>query len=458
MKDEKFINIDIKFFTRCLFVGIIILFPQTLAALVFNGIIWSIVFAVASSVVIVIYGYYLFNRVKNDVEYITENVESLYLKPNQFESIKKRFENKYIQNLSRRFNDLAEYLNLTVENLSKEKTKLSAVLDTMADGVIVLDQQRGISLVNQSAILSFEIKLESFEGVKFIEVVRDHEIQKMVDECLKNGEISVGEVEVSNGGFFNVLAIPLLSADKLRNEGVLITFNDISRFRRLENTRREFVANVSHELRNPLAGIKALTETLENFDDLEKNVRKEFIDRINEDVDRMTNLINDLLELSKLESGQVKTNIMPIEISLLFNSLGTSFSKKYDDMDIALDFEIPNPSYTIFGEFGMLTQVFTNLLENSLRFTEAGDSVKVSAKENDGTISIVVVDNGIGIDKEHLPHVFERFYKVERSRSDVGTGLGLSIVKHIVQYLNGEVSINSELGVGTHVEVVFKKI
>lgn len=455
---KHFLNIDIKYFKRCLFVGFIILFPQILVALVFDWIIWSIVFAVASSLVAVIYGYYFFNRVKNDVEYITENVESLYLKPNEFENITRRFGDKYIQNLSRRFNDLAEHLNSTVENLSKEKTKLAAVLDTMADGVIVLDQQGLISLVNQSALLSFEIKLESFEGVKFIEVVRDHEIQKMVDECLNNGEISVGEIEVSSGGFFNVLAIPLLSADKLKNEGVLITFHDRSRFRRLENTRREFVANVSHELRNPLAGIKALTETLENFDDLEKNVRKEFIDRINEDVDRMTNLINDLLELSKLESGQVKTNIMPIEILLLFNSLGKSFSKKYNDMDVALDFEIPNPSYTILGEFGMLTQVFTNLLENSLRFTESGDSVKVSVKENDGTISILVDDNGIGIDKEHLPHVFERFYKADRSRSDLGTGLGLAIVKHIVQYLNGEVSINSELGVGTHVEVMFKKI
>ena len=274
---KHFLNIDIKFLKRCLFGGFIILVPQILGALVFNEIIWSIVFAVASSVVIGIYGYYLFNRVKNDVEYISENVESLYSNPNEFENITKRFEDKYIQNLSRRFNGLAEHLNHTVENLSKEKTKLAAVLDTMADGVIVLDQQRVISLVNQSALLSFEIKLESYEGVKFIELVRDHEIQKMVDECLNNGEITVGEIEVSNGGFFNVLAIPLLAPDKLKNEGVLITFHDISRFRRLENTRREFVANVSHELRNPLAGIKALTETLENFDDLEKNVRKECI-------------------------------------------------------------------------------------------------------------------------------------------------------------------------------------
>jgi two-component system phosphate regulon sensor histidine kinase PhoR len=106
----------------------------------------------------------------------------------------------------------------------------------------------------------------------------------------------------------------------------------------------------------------------------------------------------------------------------------------------------------------MLMQVLTNLLENSLRFTKEGDSVKVFAKENQGTISIIIVDNGIGIDKEHLPHVFERFYKVERSRSDVGTGLGLAIVKHIIQYLNGEVYINSELGVETRVEIELKKI
>ena len=455
---KHFFNIDVKFLKQCLFIGVLILLPQILAELVFNRIIWNILFSVFSTALIAGYMYYLFNRVKRDVEYISDKVESLYLERSEFKNITRRFEDRYVQNLSRRFNDLAEYLNRNVENLSKEKTKLAAVLDTMVDGVIVLDKDGVISLVNQSALISFEIKLESFAGVKFIELVRDHEIHKLVDQSLKNAEISVGEVEMSNGGFFNVLAIPLLSMDKLINEGVLITFHDISRFRRLENTRREFVANVSHELRNPLAGIKALTETLENFDDLEKNVRKEFIDRINEDVNRMTNLINDLLELSKLESGQIKINIMPVETVLLFKSLNKSFSKKYFERGVSLDFEPANPSHRILAEFGMLTQIFTNLLENSLRFTRKGNFVKVSYKENNETISIGVTDNGIGIDKEHLPHVFERFYKVERSRSDVGTGLGLSIVKHIVGYLNGEVSINSEIGVGTNVEVVFKKI
>ena len=455
---RHFFNIEFKFLKQCLFIGFLILLPQILAELFFTHIIWNISFSVVSTVLITGYIYYLFNRVKTDVEYISDKVESSYLESNEFENITRRFEDRYIQDLSRRFNDLAEHLNHTVDNLSKEKTKLAAVLDTMADGVIVLDKEGIISLVNQSALVSFQIKLESFERVKFIELVRDHEIQKIIDQCLENTEISVGEVEMSNGGFFNVLAIPLLSTDKLINEGVLITFHDISRFRQLENTRREFVANVSHELRNPLAGIKALTETLENFDDLDKNVRGEFIDRINEDVDRMTNLTNDLLELSKLESGQVKTNIMPVEIVLVFKSLNESFSKEYHDKGVALDFKSVNPSFRILSEFGMLIQVFTNLLENSLRFTRKGDFVTVSCKENKETISIVVADNGIGIDKEHLPHVFERFYKAERSRSDGGTGLGLSIVKHIVGYLNGEVLINSEIGVGTNVEVVFKKI
>ena len=120
--------------------------------------------------------------------------------------------------------------------------------------------------------------------------------------------------------------------------------------------------------------------------------------------------------------------------------------------------QTPTFSSQVLAEFGMLTQVLTNLLENSLRFTEEGNSVKVCAKENQETVSILVIDNGIGIDKEHLPHVFERFYKVDRSRSDIGTGLGLAIVKHVVQYLNGEVFINSDLGVGTRVEIELKKI
>ena len=325
---NNLLHIDFKLLKRIVFIGFIIIFPQVLVGLFINDIIWNLGFSIVSTVLVIGYGYYLFSGVKRDVEYISKNVESLYLGLDETENITKRFRESYIQDLSRKFNDLGEYLARTVDNLSREKTKLSAVLDTMADGVIVLDYQGEISLVNQSAAISLGINTESYRGVKFIELVRDHEIQNLVNQCLKNTEITVGEVEISSGGFFNVLAIPLYAADRSVNEGVLITFHDISRFRRLENTRREFVANVSHELRNPLAGIKALTETLENFDDLEKNVRKEFIDRINEDVDRMTNLINDLLELSKLESGQVKTNIMPIEILLLFNSLGKSFSKK----------------------------------------------------------------------------------------------------------------------------------
>lgn len=455
---KKFLSTDIKFFKRCLFVGLFILLPQIFTEIIFDGIIWSFLSALVSTALICGYLYYLFHRIKIDIEYISGNVELLYLQESKFENITRSFQDQFIQKLSRRFNEVAGHLNRTVENLSSEKTKLSAVLDTMADGVIVLDKEGMISLVNQSAITSFSIKLGSFEGVKFIEVVRDHEIQKMVDHCLKTKEISGGEVEVSSGGFFYVLVIPLLSTDNLIHEGVLITFHDISRFRRLENTRREFVANVSHELRNPLAGIKALAESLEHFDDLDSDIRKEFIYRINQDVDRMTKLINDLLELSKLESGQVKTNIMSVEIELLFDKLRKTFSEAYSERGVALGFEYENQDSRVVAEFGMLTQIFTNLLENSLKFTNKGDFVKVYCKENNEVVSIEVSDNGVGIDKEHIPHVFERFYKVDRSRSDIGTGLGLAIVKHIVGYLNGEVSINSELGVGTRVEVKFKKI
>ena len=278
---KKFLSTDIKFFKRCLFVGLFILLPQIFTEIIFDGIIWSFLSALVSTALICGYLYYLFHRIKIDIEYISGNVELLYLQESKFENITRSFQDQFIQKLSRRFNEVAGHLNRTVENLSSEKTKLSAVLDTMADGVIVLDKEGMISLVNQSAITSFSIKLGSFEGVKFIEVVRDHEIQKMVDHCLKTKEISGGEVEVSSGGFFYVLVIPLLSTDNLIHEGVLITFHDISRFRRLENTRREFVANVSHELRNPLAGIKALAESLEHFDDLDTDIRKEFIYIIN---------------------------------------------------------------------------------------------------------------------------------------------------------------------------------
>ena len=150
---RHFFNIEFKFLKQCLFIGFLILLPQILAELFFTHIIWNISFSVVSTGLITGYIYYLFNRVKTDVEYISDKVESSYLESNEFENITRRFEDRYIQDLSRRFNGLAEHLNHTVDNLSKEKTKLAAVLDTMADGVIVLDKEGIISLVNQSALV-----------------------------------------------------------------------------------------------------------------------------------------------------------------------------------------------------------------------------------------------------------------------------------------------------------------
>ena len=348
--------------------------------------------------------------------------------------------------LSNAFNHMAETISGTVIALSSERNTLSALLDTMGDGVIVTDENGTITLLNKAAQAIFNLDNSKYLGLRLADVIRDFEIIRMVSNCVEQKESIQDEIEIPEiRRYLSVTTTPVGSGSEV---GVLITVHDLTNIRQLENTRKEFVSNVSHELRSPLASLKAMVGTLENGAYEDRKIASDFLTRIDRDVDRMTSLVADLLELSRLESGQENIELEAVEVKALVA----------ETISIILDQIENSPTISsnivdtveVLGDKQKITQILINLLQNSAKFTSHEGQVTVSAKSDDEFLEISVQDTGSGIGTEHLPHLFERFYKVDRSRRDGGTGLGLAIVKHIVQAHGGLVYVDSIEGEGSN--------
>jgi len=243
-----------------------------------------------------------------------------------------------------------------------------------------------------------------------------------------------------------VTATPLSSGTPGK---ALLVLHDITGLRRVEKTRKEFVANVSHELRTPLTSIKAAVDTLQEGAMGDPQAAAAFLTRINSEVDRMAALISDLLELSRLESGQVLPNMAPTALASLVEEVVERLADKARAKYLAVKLDIPSDLPQVIADCDMVSQVVYNLLDNAIRFTPSGGQVSVTASRRDGAIAVAIEDTGIGIASEHLPRVFERFYKVDKSRSGGGTGLGLAIARHIVRTHGGEIWVESEEGRGS---------
>ena len=347
--------------------------------------------------------------------------------------------------LSNAFNQMAETVSATIHTLSSERNTLSALLDTMADGVIVTNEDGNITLLNKMAKQIFNLENSEYLGLRLADAIRDFEIIQMASDCVDIEESIQDEIEIPEvRRYLSVTATPIGYGS---GGGVLITVHDLTNIRQLENTRKEFVSNVSHELRSPLASIKAMVGTLESGALEDKKAATDFIDRIDKDVDRMTSLVSDLLELSRLESGQENIELEPVELRSLVNeSILMVTNQMLDGPDISSKIL---ENVEILGNKQKITQILINLLQNSVKFTPTGGTISVEARPNDGYIEVSVLDTGIGISSEHLPHLFERFYKVDKARRDGGTGLGLAIVKHIVQAHGGTVYADSVEGEGS---------
>lgn len=411
-----------------------------------NRIILTVVLAaVVVGALSVSLGFVLARRISRSIRSVTEGARRLGA--GDLEHRVHALASDETQELADAFNRMASALRDMVRDLSHERNKLSSVLGTMGDAVVAIDAESKVALLNKAAEEALGIEAAGAVGLRLAEVVRDADVQRLVQACLQTHRQQRGEIELLHPRrSLGVIATPLPEGGAF---GALLTLHDLTPFRQVETTRKEFVSNVSHELRTPLAAVKAMVETLEGGALQDPAVASDFLQRINREVDDMANLVNDLLELARLESNQTALRPAVVAVKPLVDEVVEHFRGSLTAKRVAVTTAIQDGLAPVLGEEGKLRQVLVNLLDNAIKFTPEGGRVTISAEGRRDVVEVRVADTGIGIDPEHLPHVFERFYKIDRARRDGGYGLGLSIVKHIVELHGGQVWVESREGVGS---------
>ncbi|MDQ2857261.1 MAG: cell wall metabolism sensor histidine kinase WalK [Candidatus Eremiobacteraeota bacterium] len=345
----------------------------------------------------------------------------------------------------------AQIVTVAAQSNDDADSRFEQLLRSLTVGIISLDERGNMTSLNAAATAVFELKRRPAVGRAMIEIVPSFELDRRVREALA-GRASRGRVSLTSQNGTRVLNVATLPFD--RSGGVLVIASDETRLYELEQTRRDFIASVSHEVRTPLSSINLMIETiLVNPGDAE--ALDLFLPRIKQEVDRMVQLAEDLLDIARAESGRLLLRREVVDLSSVANDILKTFEPRAQQLGVRL--QAPTGSARIDGDPDRLAQVLVNLIDNALRHTPAGGEVRVEVDQREGATTLVVRDTGVGIPYNDLPHVFERFYVVDRSRAREagGTGLGLSIVKQIVEAHGGTVQADSEYGRGATFTCVF---
>jgi two-component system phosphate regulon sensor histidine kinase PhoR len=341
-------------------------------------------------------------------------------------------------------------VRMEVAQLSGQRDRLQNVINSMAEGVIGVDREQRILLMNVAACEIFSLRERAALGRPVWEQVRSPQLQTWVAEAVEKSIPAGGEMHVrAPVGRDLALAVSAFHGHELA--GAVIVITDVTELRRLERVRQQFVANASHELKTPITSIQACIETLIDgaVDDVQ--CRDRFLQTINEQTSRLDALVKDLLSLARLESEPLQREPRPVWVEALVRMCYERHLQTAERKGLALTMEPIPADLRVLGEEDALEHILDNLIDNGLKYTEPGGRVNLSIRLEGGWATIDVSDSGIGIPQQHLPRIFERFYRVDRHRSrDVGgTGLGLSIVKHLVQAIGGSISVTSRLNEGS---------
>ena len=355
--------------------------------------------------------------------------------------------------LSRNFNLMTDRVQTQIDRISLEKQRLETILNSMSEGVLLVNGQSEITYANPAGISMLNLP-ENYVGRALIEINRIPQLQALVRNAEKTQELAFSEIRLANlnESEAEVTVVPVASQSEY-----VIVIHDVSKLRRLERIRADFVANVSHELRTPLTTIRGYAETLLTNGNTKTKKRKEFLVKILKHSDRLSRLVSDLLELARLETGDVKLDRTQCHLKEFHEQVLDVFEPVLEESGVTLEWEIPDDLPQISVDSQLFMQVFVNLIDNAIKYTPDAGVVTVSAElggpNSDSTNEVVVhiQDTGIGIPSESQPRVFERFYRVDkgRARKMGGTGLGLAIAKHILLCHNGRIWLESELGQGT---------
>ena len=358
--------------------------------------------------------------------------------------------NDELGTLGKTFNNMADQLQIKINEVMDKQNRLESIVKSMESGVIAVDLDNNIIIINPYAKRIFGIK-DDITGEKIYDYIEDFDINYFLNE---EEEISK-EIKILHPAERELKIKKAFILSGREKIGKVIAVQDISDIKRLENMRSQFVANVTHELKTPLTSIKGFAETLKYVED--EKTREKFLDIIDNEAERLSRLISDILVLSKIESSTTTDDedFMPY---IVIDEVISIVKNMAENKNISLIIEKSERDIKLHGDKDKFLQLVLNLVENGIKYSNEGSTVKVRSFIKKGDYILQVEDNGIGITKEDIPRIFERFYRVDKSRKGGGTGLGLAIVKHIVKIFNGEISIESELNKGSIFTVTIKNI
>ncbi len=356
--------------------------------------------------------------------------------------------------LAENFNKMSKELGNKIMEIKDQNIKNSAILSSMLNGVIAVDNHKHVMFINPAAELLFGFKEDEIKGKHILEAFRNNQLDEQIQTLLDDNVQTAIEIEMGRPEhrILNLYSNPIVSSKRANERiGVVIIIADVTDMRKLEFMRKDFVANVSHELKTPLTSIRGFVETLKNgaVDNIE--VRDKFLDIIDMETGRLSTLIEDLLVLSDIEKRSSMIEKSQINVCEAAQNVVDMLGEIGKKKNVNISLECDDKCGELFGNSGWFKQMLINLIDNGIKYTPNDGSVWVRLRDNTDELVISIEDNGIGIPSDHIDRLFERFYRVDkaRSRNVGGTGLGLAIVKHVVLSFEGKIEVKSEYGVGT---------
>ncbi|MDP2673346.1 MAG: ATP-binding protein [Dehalococcoidia bacterium] len=344
------------------------------------------------------------------------------------------------------FNQMADSLEALLTAASEERNRLIAALNSSSDAVLSVNGEGRVAFANAAAVRLFDRAPEELVGNPFVWVMPSEDAIEALRASREDGRREARLIERPNRQYLQVITAPIVGGGEWV---ALVVLRDVTDVKRVEQVRRDFVANVSHELRTPLASVKSVIETLQGGALEDEATAREFLARADAEIDRLVQMVEELLELSRIESGEVPFDQQPVEMGNVLAEAVERLWPQAERQGLKLTLDVSPDLPPVVGDAERLGRVAVNLLQNAIKFTPAGGSIRVSVALAGGDVTVKVSDTGTGIAPEDLPRVFERFYKADRSRGSIGTGLGLAVVRHTVEAHGGSVSAESEPGRGS---------
>ena len=394
--------------------------------------------------------YLIYKRIIRPIKEISEAAQAL-----SHGKLDKRlhiYSNDELGQLANSINSLATRLKDVSIQITDNQNLEQAILNSMTDGVIAVKENGEVLFFNYVIEEVLGIKQQESYGKNILGIIHNFEVERLFEKALHSDEPLTQEIKLltPEPRHFYLKATPLID-NETGQRGVLVLLHDITERKNFEDMRSEFIVNVSHELRTPLTSIKGFLETLGSGAMEDPEATPRFLGIISKETDRLINLVNELLDLSKIEGRRVVHRWQPVQICENINRVVTMFLPQAHEKSIELVTDIPSQLPLIHGDSDMLTQVLINIVDNAIKYTPAGGEIRIRAMDQGKDVKIIVEDTGVGIPQENLPRVFERFYRVDQARSRElgGIGVGLAIVKHIIKAHGGKISAQSKVGEGS---------